>query len=510
MATTSSVSSLSSQLLRVNGMSSGLDTDSIVKSLLKIDQAKVDRQFQVKTKLEWKKDAYNAVGDLLKDFRAKNMSVLQADTNMMSSSAYNTYNVTMLDTTTAVSVSAGASAMAGNVTINDISQLAKAATLKSSNISAAALTSSTKLKDLALNTPLQFESGAISFSINGKTFSFTQDQTLGDVLTTVNADKDAGVTMSYSSLTKGFTIASRSTGASSAVNIDNLTGNAFAAGSSAFGISEQTVNGQNAKLDIEGVAVEKETNAFSIDGISYTLKNTSTSAISFNVERDVDATVTKIKNFINNYNSLIGTLQAKLDEDTHSDYPPLTDTQRAALSATDATKWDTMSKSGLLKNDSTVTSLLTTMRNAFYTPVSSVGMTLSDIGLNTGSYKDKGKITIDETKLRTALENNPDQVAGLFTSLSTSTDPTTKFNQSGLINRMSDAMNTFTKNNTQITLDNLNDSITSAGKKLTDLTDEMSQNEDRYYAKFTAMETALSKLNSQSSWLSTQFGSSSK
>lgn len=510
MATTST-SSLTSQILRMNGMSSGLDTDSIVKSLIKIDQMKVDKQFQTKTKLEWKKDAYDDVSTLLKDFRSQNMSVLKSDTNMMSASAYNTYKVTMLDTSTAVSVSAGSSAAAGNITINDIQQLATAATVKSSSISAAALSSNTALKDLALNTPLQFDNdGAITFSINGHTFSFSKDTTLGDMMLSINGNKDAGVTMSYSSLTKGFTITSKKTGSASAVNIDNLTGNAFAAGSSAFGISEQTVNGQDALLDIEGVAVTKDTNTFSIDGISYTLKNKSTSAISFNVERDVDATMTKIKNFVGAYNDFISKLQTKIDEPTYKDYAPLTDEQRSALSQADADKWDAKSKSGLLKNDSTITSLLSTMRSSFYTKVTGVDKTLSDIGLNTGSYKDQGKITINEDTLRTALENNPDDVAKLFTSISTSTDPATKYNESGLITRMSDTMNTYLKNNTQITLDTLNDGISAADKKLTDLTTQMQDNEDRYYARFTAMETALSKLNSQSSWLSSQFGGSSK
>ncbi len=504
---TNSMSALSSQILRLNGMSSGLDTDSIVKSLLKIDQAKVDRQFQAKTKLEWKKDAYDEVSTLLKDFRAQNMSMLKADTNMMSAGAYNTYKVTMLDNSSAVSVSAGSSATAGNITINDIQQLAEAAQLKSTNLSANALATSTQLKDLDLNTKLEFVDHAISFSINGKTFSFTDDTTLGDMMMSVNADKDAGVTMSYSSLSKGFTITSKKTGLSSSVNIDNLTGNAFAARTNAFGIEEQNKSGKNAIMHIEGVRVEKETNTFSIDGISYTLKNKTDSAVSFNVERDVDATVNKIKTFVSNYNTLIAALQSKLDEETHRAYPPLTDEQRSQLSDKQAETWDKLAKSGLLKGDSTITGMLDTMRTAFYTKVAGVGKTLSDIGLTTGSYKDKGKITIDETKLRTAIENNPYEVAALFTSTSTSTNSATKFNESGLITRLSDSINTYTKNNTQVTLDNLDDSIKLADKKLTDLTDMMAKNEDRYYAKFTAMETALSKLNSQSSWLASQFGS---
>jgi flagellar hook-associated protein 2 len=510
MSTSStSLSTLNKSLLRLSGLSSGLDTDTIVTNLLKTDQAKIDKQNQQKTKLGWKEDAYRDMNLLVKNFRQSNMSVLNSSSNMLSTSAYNVFSVSMIDTTTAVTVSAGSTASTGTTTINSITKLASAATLSSSSISTSTLSTSTTLGELALTNELEFEDGKISFSINGETFSFTEDTTLASMMSTVNSNDTAGVTMKYSTLTKGFTIASKTTGSDSKIELANITGNAFSSEDSAFGISEQTKAGENAELSINGVSVSQSSNTFTIDGITYSLKAKSSSAVSFSIDRDIDSTIDKIKTFVDNYNTMISTMQTAIDEELYSDYDPLTDAQREELTETQATKWDSYAKSGILRHDRNVSNLLDKMRSAFYTEVGDTGKSLSDIGLKTSSYADKGKIVLDEDTLRAALENNPDEVTELFTNVSTSTDTTTKFKESGLINRLSDAMSNYVSTTTSVSIANTEDQIEEIEDKIDSLTDLMEANEEKYYARFTAMETALSKLNSQTSWLSSLSSSSS-
>ena len=506
----SSISSLNRSVLRITGLSSTLDTDSIVTGLLTTDKSRIDKQFQVKTKLEWKADAYREMNTLLKNFRQENLSTLKASTNMLSSTALKMFNVTMLDTSSAVTVSAGTSASEGTYTINEISQLAKAAVTTNTDttgVFSSDIAYDTALQDLSFNNAIQFdENNAITFSINGKDFSFTKDNTVGDVINTINSS-DAGVTMKYSSLTKNFTITSKTTGAASEVNIVNKTGNAFATDGAAFKIAQGVYNGQNAKLKIEGVDVEKDTNSFTIDGITYTLKGESTTPVSFTIDKDIDGIVDKVKNFISNYNTMIDTLQTRIDEETYKSYPPLTDDQREQLTETQQKKWDDFSKSGLLRNDSNISGLLNKMRSAFYTDVEGTGVSPSELGLNTGIYSDHGKITIDEDKLRAAIENNPDLVTKVFTQSSTATDASQKFKESGLINRISIAMNEYTATTTDVNLKNLDDEIDDADEYLTTLQTRYDNNEEKYYARFTAMETALAKLNSQQSWLGNQISS---
>jgi len=477
----------------------------MVENMLALDQSRVDKQFQIKTKLEWKCDAYREVNLMLRNFREAHMSVLNPDSNMLSTSAYNIFQVTMLDTTNAVAVSADSTAVAGQMTIDSISQLAEAASVKSVGaFDGETMYMDTALKDLELTVPLQFESGEISFSINGEIFTFSEDTTINELISTVNGNVNTGVGLSYSSLTKGFTITSKTTGSGSTIEIQNLAGNAFAAVDSAFGISEGTVNGQDAMLSIEGIAVVRSSNTFTIDGISYTLKDESAAPISFNVERDIDSTFMKIKNFIDSYNELISNLQEKIEEPVYRDYPPLTDEQRGVLTETQMNKWDELSKSGLLHNDSSISGLLNMMRSAFYTVVDGIEKFPADIGLQTGLYYEKGKITVNESLLRSALENNPDEVANLFIKQPVSEAPAEKFSQSGLVMRISDAVTQCTERINETAIGSAQRSIRYAKTRMNELMDRMTTKEEALWAKFTAMETAMAKMNSQTAWLNSQ------
>jgi len=498
---------------RLSGMSSGLDTDSIVKSMLSTYQSRIDKQNQTTTKLQWKADALRSVNSLIKTFRSNNMSVLNASSNMLSASAYKAYKVTMLTSTNAVTVAAGSSAVEGKVTINSITQLAEAAKLSSTDVFSSEIDTSTKLGELAFRNDLFGEGDEISFSINDVDFTFTKDTTLNEMLNQINASS-ANVKMSYSSLKDGFTITSKTIGSSSSINIVNKTGNAFAAENSAFGIAEQNMSGKDAILKIDGYDVVKSSNTFTIDGITYTLNDTyipqseSDAGISFTVTNDVDSVVDKISKFVDSYNELIGKLQDMIGETVYRDYTPLTDAQKEEMTEKEIEKWEEKAKSGIIRNDSNIQSLLTTVRNALYTKVEGTGMSLSDIGLTTGAYTDGAKITLDKDKLKTALENNPDAVASLFTKSSNSTDEATKFKESGLVTRISNAMLNYTKKATDISLATLDKSISDSKEAVEELEEKMSDKSEALYKKFAAMESALAKLNSQQSWLTSLFSSS--
>lgn len=503
------MSSINGTTLRLSGMSSGLDTDSIVKSLLEVDQLKVDKQFKLTKKLEWTGDAYRSVNTTIKNFRSQYMSVLNSASNMYSASTYQAFSVNMETSTSAVSITAGSTATEGAMTINKITQLAEAAKASGAQMDINGTASSTLLE--AFGEDIFDEEGNISFSINGEEFSFGSDTTVYSMMNTVNSNSDAGVTMSYSSLKKAFTISGKTTGTGNTIEIENISGSAFAqvADDAAFKIAEGAYTGKNAKLQIEGVDVEQSSNSFTIDGITYSLKSQSTSAVNFSVERDTDAVYDKIVAFVDAYNTLIEDLQSKLDEEVYSDYEPLTDTEREDLSESQQEKWDEKSKSGLLHNDNGIRGLLQTMRSAFYQTVADTGKSASSIGLETGTYATTGKIVINEDKLRKAINSNPDEVAKIFTNASTATDSSTKTAESGLVARLSSALNGYVSSNVESTLTSNAEAISDANDTLDDLEDWLSNNEEKYWSKFTAMETALSKLNSQTSWISSLLGSAS-
>ncbi len=510
---------------RVTGLASGMDTDTIVKNMLASYQAKLDKQNQATTKLQWKADALRSVNSLIKTFRESNMSILNASNNMLSSSSYSAFDVSMLTATNAVAVKVGSSATEGKVTINSITQLAEAASLSATDVFTAELNNDTALKDLDFKNELTFQQNGevkeVKFSINGVDFTFNEDTLLSDMMSQINAS-DAGVKISYSSLKDGFTITSKTTGSTSEIKIENTAGNMFSyvdeeghTVAGALGIAEQTKNGQDAMIKIDGYDVVKSSNTFTIDGITYTLNDKYIPAdendkgISFMVTKNVDAVVDKISKFVDSYNELIGKIQDMVGEEVYRTYAPLTDAQKEEMSDADEKNWEEKAKSGMLHNDAGIQSLLTTVRKALYTTVEGTGMKLSDIGLTTGVYTDGAKITLNKDKLRKALETNPDAVTSLFTKTSKSADANTKFNESGLMVRISNSLLSYTTQATDVSLDSIEDSITDSKEEVDKLEEKLSAKSEALYLRFSAMEAALAKLNSQSSWLASMFSSGS-
>jgi flagellar hook-associated protein 2 len=486
---------------RITGLSSGLETDTMVEGMLSSYQMKFDKQAQKTTKLEWTAESYREINSLIKNFRSQYLSVL-SETNMMTDRAYNQFYTSIQTDTDAVTISASSSARACTMTIDSITQLAEAAHISSEGVfTGEKYRSDTTLGALELANPLTFdEAGSLSFSINGETFSFSQDTTIAEMMRDINSS-DAGVTMRYSSLTKGFSLTSDTTGSESTVNIINITGNAFAAQDSALGIAEGIYAGQDAICSIEGIAVTQSANTFSYDGITYTLTDTSDTPIEFSVCQDYQGTVDSIVSFVDAYNQLVDKLQSKVKENIYYDYPPLTDAQKEDMTEDEIEKWEEKAKSGTLHGDAYISSLLTTLRSAFYTTVEGTGMKMSDIGLTTGTYSDGAKITVNKDKLLAALKEDPEAVKSMFVQTSDAND----FDQQGLVVRISSSLLNYTQKTTDIALDSLEERITMSEEKQEALETRMEEKEKALWKKFSEMEAALAQLNSLSGWLSTLF-----
>lgn len=509
----SDISSVYSSTSRITGLFSDLDTDSIVKDLVQVQQTKVDAKSQEKTRETWYADALAEVEDLVDEFKSTYLTQ-DGSGSMLTTKTYASYKTEITSgSTSAVSVSGGTTSLSGSYVINSITQLAANASVSSSGKissdgNSISSSNTTKLSDLKFKNALTFGSGdSISFSINGKTFSFSSDTTLQNMINTVNADSDAGVTMKYSRLTDGFTIEADEGGADSTVKIQNISGNAFGE-NSAFGIGEGTAGigdfgtaGQDAKLTIEGISVTRDSNTFSIDGITYTLKDTTDESIKFSVSRDTSGTVEKVKTFVTAYNELMDKLNAKLSEKDYSgDYPPLTQEQEDEMSEDEINSWNEKAKSGLLRRDSGLASFVRTVRSAFFTEVGGTGQNATNIGLTSGSYytSDAGKIVLDGDALQQALEESPDVVTQMFTS----SDQDSR----GLIYKISDAVSTYSKK-LDNDMDSSGEKIEKLESKIDDMEEDLDNLAERYYNKFAVMETALSKMNSQLSMLSSMFSS---
>jgi flagellar hook-associated protein 2 len=377
---------------------------------------------------------------------------------------------------------------------------------------------------------VQFTINNVSINLN-KTFA---NATMSDVMNAVNAST-AGVEMQYDSLNDKFTLTSKTTGVAETITLTDT--DAVNGLFKALGISgEPVIAGTDAVFDLDGVTdMVRSQNEFGIDGVKYKLNSADPlTTVTINVNADPDAMVGKIKIFISKYNEMLDKINGELSEKRDRDYTPLTDEQREDMSEEDIKKWEEKARSGLLNNDSLLNNAVDKMRRALSDTVSGITTNLAKIGITTGSYEMKGKLVIDEPKLRTALKNNSDAVVQLFTQesqytytdgLDDSAKRKTRYEETGLAQRLHDII----QDNIRTTRDSngkkgtliekaglptdssefkniMSDVISQKDTLIYNLLDKLVDKEDALYKKFTAMEKALSQMNSQSGWLAQQFG----
>ncbi len=234
------------------------------------------------------------------------------------------------------------------------------------------------------------------------------------------------------------------------------------------------------------------------------------------ISNDVDTVFNKIKDFVTKYNDTIKTINDKVSEKRNRDYPPLTDAQKSSMKDTDIQLWTDKAKSGMLSNDNILPSALSEMRTDFYSPVSGVNDStmnqLAQIGITTSSvYQDNGKLEIDETKLKQALSDNPDGVMKLFTASGSTT--ATQGIATRLYTTVSNAMDKISQKAGNVgSVDKtyfLGNQISEMDTQISDFKKHLDDVQKRYYAQFTAMESAIQQSNTQAGMIAGQFGGGS-
>lgn len=495
-------------------MFSGLDTDAIVKSMIAGQQTKIDSVKAKQTRQEWYNEALKGVKDKIDDFTSTYISTTGSK-SMLKSATYGTYKTVTSSTSNAATITGSSSADTGNIIlqINKLAQNSKvsSAAKVSKNGTEISSSNTATLGSLSLATPLEFNlSGKVSFNINGKVFNFSKDTTLQNMINTINTDTTANVTMKYSRLTDTFSLEADSGGSSSSVTIQNLQGNAFGT-NSAFKITSGTYkNGTDSEAVINGTTVTRDSNNYSIDGINYNLNKvtlgTGEETISYSVERDYSSTAAAVSSFVDAYNTLYNGLKSLGNEADYSkDYPPLTDTQKSEMTTDQITAWEKKAKSGLLRHNSDLENLMSNLKKAFFSGLGTTGKNAAEIGITTAGYfeNNAGELVLNEDTLTKALQNSPQEVVAMFTSGSS----TSAYSEQGLIYKIKSSLTSYTSA-AKTSMTTATKQITSFDTEISTLEDKLSSLADKYYKKFSTMEQALSKLNSQSSYIGQLFSSS--
>lgn len=481
---------------------------------------------QSQQKQTWLSDSYRQWNADFLAFRSN--TVL----NMKLSGTYNSFNVTSSQENSVTAKTSGSS-VAGTYSVA-VKQLAKSATITGDTVGfdpaktlgdpvqgARQLTADTAITININNDPKN------PASIKTASIEIKTTDTLQEVVTKINGAKDASgksldIQAYYDATLQQFMMKTKETG--EATKID-LSGNSSASSqnflSNTLGIdpTKLVAAGQNAHVIFNGKEITTLTsNSATLMGIDFTFKSPTIDAAgtlttsTVNVTQDVDGVVKNIKDFVDKYNDLLDRINNAVGEQVYKDYQPLTDDQRSEMSEKQVEMWEGKAKSGLLRSDSILSGLVNKMRNAMSSIVDtgSTYNSLASIGISSRSYQDKGKLYVDETKLREAIKADPDAVQKLFSQ----TGDTAK-GTNGLLNRLSDDFQQGIKEltakagsagNTYYDQSVIGKLLTSYQKDISQQTERLYKKEDQYYRQFAAMEQAMAKFNEQGSWLAQQMG----
>ncbi|RWR13577.1 flagellar filament capping protein FliD [Siminovitchia fortis] len=339
----------------------------------------------------------------------------------------------------------------------------------------------------------------------------TGNDTLDTVIRKVN-ESPAGVTMFYDSFSDSLTVTRKETGKFNESGNDiNISGDF---NNQVLKFNNEEKSGQNAKFTINGLETERQSNTFSMNGVTFTLKQTlkeTDPPITVNVSNDSEGVLNTVKEFVDQYNKLIEDINKKLNEERNRKYLPLTDDEREELSDKQQEKWEELAKSGLLKGDPLLSGVLTNMRMDMSSSVETNGLyrQLAAIGITTtANYLDGGKLEINETKLKEAIEKDPEAVENLFRGTGTNDS------ERGVIHKLYDSVNQSitkiqdragraTSTNQQFALGR---ELISVDKNIDSFETRLKMQEDRLWRQFAAMEKAIQRANDQSLYLMQQFG----
>lgn len=546
-----------SDLLRMTGMYSGMDTETIVSQLVKAKSTKVTNLKNEQKKLEWKQTAWQDLNSKIYNMYSKTLS------NLRLTSAYSKKSTVSSDSTK-VTVVASEGAVNGTQTLK-VNKLAKSGYLTGAKLDGkTSTTTGTDGKDVTkvVNWETTDKLSEIDSNLTGKTISITTgsgtdakttdieitaDMTINDL---VAKFKDAGVNASFDTTNQRFFINSTGTGSAKNFTLSSDDSTALAS----LGLDPNAtytdingsknscvkIEGQDAEIVLNGATFVSDSNTFSINGLTINTLGVTDEEISLVTSTDYDGIYNTIKDFLTEYNDLINEMDKLYNADSARKYDMLTNDEKDSMTDDEVEQWEDKIKSALLRKDNSLynvmNTLTTTMMDGYYEnnlsdkqkknmSASEISAWykenggkkhyLSDYGIGTLSYfeaqdnehhayhingdADDEFTSTKEDKLKAAIAEDPEGTANFFATLCKT-----------LYSKLDETMSESTEYSSIYKVYNdkqLKKDYKDYTTKISDAEDELNDYEDRWYNKFSKMEVALSKLQSQTSSISSMLGS---
>lgn len=473
--------------IRITGLYSGLDTDSMVKDLTSAYSTKKDNIQKQQTSLEWKKEQWEEL----------NKDIYTFYTDSLSYGRYgnNTYEVTYEDNKV-VSIN---NPNKNNVGVHNfqVQELAQSGYLTGKQLDKT-ITEKNQIKDL-LKRP--HVGGKIT--VNGKVIEVTEDMTVGDLAVKIaeagkihaNFD-DINHRMYLSSLQTGkdndFTLTSKNSEGEEILKALGLTGE-----------GATRIEGKDAILKFNGVTYINNTNNFNINGLSIEAKSTSPNPVTVSINKSNNLIMDTVTKFVDSYNELLEKMQTLYNKKSSKTYAPLSDKEKEALTEKEIEKWEKTGKENILSKDNSLRTIINLFKDSTLKTYNINGekLSLASIGLSTGSYfstgeNKRGTLEINKDKLEKAINDDPEKVIQLIKAVSS--DLYDKLDKNSKSSSLKSVYKFYNDKE-------LNNKIKDYDKKIKEWEEKTKKMEEKYYKQFSNMETMLSKIQSNSSYLTNLF-----
>jgi flagellar hook-associated protein 2 len=343
----------------------------------------------------------------------------------------------------------------------------------------------------------------------------TSDMTISDFVSKL---KSAGVNASFDENNQRFFISASATGEANKFEISAT--NSDVLDKLGIGTKATMIDASDAIIKLNNAEFTSNTNTFSINGLTINVTDTTADGetLTISTDTDYDGIYDMIKDFVSEYNEIINDIYQKYNADSARKYSMLTDDEKEAMTDDEIEEWEDKIKSALLRKDTTLQSLMSSLVNvindSYGTDSNGNKLYLFSYGIETLGYfeadederyalhiagdPDDENTSSDDDLLKAALASDPDTTVNFFTNLCKT-----------LYSTLYDAMKSTDYSSIYKVYEDkrLQDEYDDYDDKISDAEDELSDYEDYWYDKFSAMETALSKLQSTQSVVTSMLGS---
>lgn len=554
-----------SDRMRITGMYSGMDTESIVQQLVAAKQTKVDDLKNDQKKLEWKQNAWQELNTKIYNLYSGTLSKLRL------SSAFKKQKTTVSDTSKATVTANGAvngtqslridkvaktgyltgkkvhdtlkfkgsdpiSSIGSNGTIDQLSgqkiKIKASVALKKDEkymINDAGEYVRATQEDILAEQQGTLPAGTIKTAEGGEKvkvsteITFDKDMKISDFVSKL---KEAGVNASFDEENQRFFISAKESGTENDFEIENLPtsdtpgaplGNAL----ELLGLDQtkgaSRIEGRDAEIYLNDSLFTSSSNTFNINGLTINVlgKTADDEEITINTTTDVDAAYNVIKDFLTEYNDLINQMDKLYNADSARKYKMLSADEKESMTDEEIESWENTIKGSLLRKDTQLGSVMNALTNTMLGGIQVGGKTmyLSTFGIKTTGYfqakdnehhayhidgdPDDESVSSQDDLLKKALLEDPDGTAEFFAGMCK--------NLYGALDKLmgttdySSIYKVYNDKQMKKDYDNYTKKIKDAEQKLSDY-------EDRWYDKFSKMETALSKLQSNQNIVSSMLG----